>query len=66
MNANGVLNRAGFFAPGSDDEPIIACALAGGDGVFVTGDKALLDMPGIGGMSNMGPRGLWERLAGRV
>jgi putative PIN family toxin of toxin-antitoxin system len=48
-----------------DDEPIIASALAGGAGVFVAADKALLDMHGIGGMPIMAPRGLWELLAGR-
>jgi putative PIN family toxin of toxin-antitoxin system len=51
--------------PDPGDEPIIASALAGGAEVFVTGDKALLDIHDIGGMPIRAPRGLWQLLAGQ-
>lgn len=51
--------------PDPDDAPIIASALAGGAEVFVTGDKALLNLREIGGMPILAPRGLWEVLAGQ-
>jgi putative PIN family toxin of toxin-antitoxin system len=51
--------------PDPDDEPIVAAALAGESDVFVTGDKALLDLKSIEGMPVITPRGLWEILAGK-
>ena len=51
--------------PDPDDESIVAAALAGNAHVFVTGDKALLDLHAIGGMPIISPRRFWELLAGR-
>jgi uncharacterized protein len=46
----------------ADDVPIIAYALGGKADLFVTGDKALLEMKVIDGMPVISPRELWERL----
>lgn len=46
-----------------DDEAIIANALAGNANVFVTGDKALLNLESVEGLPIITPRGLWESLA---
>ena len=51
--------------PDSDDEPIIASALAGSAAVFVTGDKVLLEIRRIRHLRIVSPRGLWAELAGR-
>ena len=51
--------------PDPDDEPIVAATLAGESDVFVTGDKALLELKSIEGMPVITPRGLWEILAGK-
>ena len=51
--------------PDPDDEPIVAAAHAGKSDVFVTGDKALLELKSIEGMPVIAPRGLWEILAGK-
>jgi len=51
--------------PDPDDEPVVASALAGNANVFVTGDKALLELDSIEGMPLRSPRQLWELLAGR-
>lgn len=48
--------------PDPDDVPIIVCALAAGAEVFITGDKALLDMHSIAGMSIISPREFLESL----
>jgi len=48
-----------------DDEPIIASALAGQALVFVTGDKALLELKRIEQLPLISPRQFWERLSGR-
>jgi putative PIN family toxin of toxin-antitoxin system len=50
--------------PDPDDAPIIAAALAGKSDIFVTGDKALLELKSIEGMPVITPRVLWEMLAG--
>ena len=49
--------------PDPDDEAILAAALAGNANVFVTGDKALLNLESVGGLPIITPRGLWESLA---
>jgi predicted nucleic acid-binding protein len=49
--------------PDPDDEPIVAAALSGKSDVFVTGDKALLELQCIEGMPIIAPRQLWEKLA---
>jgi putative PIN family toxin of toxin-antitoxin system len=51
--------------PDPDDEPIIASALAGQAHVFVTGDKALLDLQRVEQLPVISPRQFWEMLAGR-
>ena len=48
-----------------DDEPVIASALAGQARVFVTGDKALLELQRVEGLPVISPRQFWELLAGR-
>jgi len=47
-----------------DDVAILACAIASGADVFVTGDKALLSLGAIGDIPILSPRQLWEQLAG--
>ena len=47
-----------------DDIPILACAIAAKAEVFVTGDKALLALGEVAGMTLLSPRQLWQRLAG--
>lgn len=47
----------------ADDIPILSCALAGNADVFVTGDKALLDLQKVDGLLILSPRELWTRLA---
>jgi len=49
--------------PDPDDEAIIADALAGNANVFVTGDKALLNLEDVEGLPVITPRSLWESLA---
>jgi len=49
--------------PGPDDEAILAATLAGNANVFVTGDKALLNLESVEGLLIITPRGLWETLA---
>jgi len=49
--------------PDPDDEAIPAAALAGNANVFVTGDKALLNLGSVEGLPIITPRGLWESLA---
>jgi uncharacterized protein len=48
-----------------DDVPVFACALAAKADVFVTGDKELLALGAVEGMSILAPRQLWEKLAAR-
>lgn len=50
--------------PDPDDVPIIACAVAAKADVFVTGDKALLDLGKVEGMPILSPRELWQGLSG--
>lgn len=51
--------------PDSDDESIVASALAGNAKVFVTGDKALLKLRNIEQLPLISPRELWEKLSER-
>lgn len=44
------------------DAPIVACALAARADLFVTGNKALLDMKSIKGIRILSPREMYERL----
>lgn len=48
----------------ADDVPILACAIASGADVFVTGDKALLALGAIKDIPILSPRQLWEQLSG--
>ncbi len=50
--------------PDSDDIAILACALAAKADVFVTGDKALLDLRTVEQLPILPPRQVWQRLAG--
>ena len=54
--------RIAFKDP--DDIPILACAVAAKADVFVTGDKALLQLGEIEGIAILSPRQMWEKLAG--
>jgi len=51
--------------PDPDDEPIVASALSGKAKVFVTGDKALLELDCVEGLSIVSPRQFWEMLSDR-
>ena len=51
--------------PDPDDEAIVASAIAGNANVFVTGDKALLELQSVEHLPIVSPRSLWEMLAGR-
>jgi len=51
--------------PDPDDEPLVASALAGNANVFVTGDKALLELQSVEHLPIVSPRKFWEMLAGR-
>ena len=51
--------------PDPDDEPIIASALAGRANVFVTGEKALLELQRVEYLPVISLRQFWEMLAGR-
>lgn len=48
--------------PDPDDEPIVAAALEGQANVFVTGDKALLQVQSVEGLAIISPRNFWEML----
>lgn len=48
--------------PDPDDAPILACALAGNTDLFVTGDKALLELKVVEGIAILSPRQMYERL----
>ena len=49
--------------PDPGDEPIVASALAGQAHVFVTGDKALLELQQVANLPVISPRQFWEMLA---
>lgn len=46
------------------DAPIVACAIAAKADVFVTGDKALLDLHEIDNLPVLSPRDLWKKVRG--
>lgn len=48
--------------PDPDDIPIMACALAAGVDVIVTGDKALVEIGKIDAIPILTPRQLWQWL----
>ncbi|MEA3411107.1 MAG: putative toxin-antitoxin system toxin component, PIN family [Pseudomonadota bacterium] len=48
--------------PDPADAPILAAALEARAEVFVTGDRALLELREVQGMAILSPRGFWERL----
>ena len=48
--------------PDPDDIKILAYASGGQSNIFVTGDKALLDLKAIGGMIIISPRECWVKL----
>ena len=50
--------------PDPDDEAIIASALAGQAEVFITGDKALLELKFVEKLPVISPRQFWEMLSG--
>jgi putative PIN family toxin of toxin-antitoxin system len=50
----------------ASDAPIIACALSAQADLFVTGDKALLELGEVGAMSIISPRQMYERLIRRT
>lgn len=49
--------------PDPDDIPVLACALDAGVDVFVTGDRALLELGEVEGLPIISPRQLWDQLA---
>jgi putative PIN family toxin of toxin-antitoxin system len=51
--------------PDPDDEPIVASAIAGHANIFVTGDKALLELLSVEQLPIVSPRKFWEMLSGR-
>jgi len=57
-------NRPAIPIKDTDDIPILACAIAGGADVFVTGDKELLGLGRIGNLPIVSPRQLWFQLTG--
>jgi putative PIN family toxin of toxin-antitoxin system len=68
LKSEGEVVRANKFPALSfkdpDDIPILACAIAGRTDVFVTGDKALLELREIEGIPILSVRQFWQRLAG--
>lgn len=52
--------------PDPDDGPVIACALAAGAGIFITGDKALFKLDGVQGMGIVSPREFLRQFGARL
>lgn len=48
----------------TDDIPILACVISARPDVFVTGDRALLDLGAVENIPILSPRQLWRKLAG--
>ena len=53
------------FTTRPDDEAIVASAIAGNANVFVTGDKALLELQSVEHLPIVSPRKFWEMLSSR-
>ena len=51
--------------PDPDDELIVASAIAGNANIFVTGDKALLELQSVEQLPIVSPRKFWEMLSSR-
>ena len=51
--------------PDPDDEPIVASAIAGNANIFVTGDKALLELQSVEQLPIVSHRKFWAMLSGR-
>lgn len=62
LNPAPAANRDLPGIPDPDDIPILACALAAGADVFITGDKALLELGQLGGLALLNPRQAWQQL----
>ena len=54
----------GVAVPDPTDVPILACAVSASADVFVTGDKALLELREIEGIPIFSPRQFWQKIAG--
>lgn len=54
----------GVAVPDPTDVPILACAVSATADAFVTGDKALLELREIEGISIFSPRQFWQKIAG--
>jgi len=48
-----------------DDDPFIACAVAGGCDAIISGDHHLLEVSGYGGIDVLTPRQLLDRISGK-
>lgn len=49
--------------PDADDIPVVGSAITADADVFVTGDKALLEVAEAGGLRLLSPRDFWEILS---
>jgi predicted nucleic acid-binding protein len=61
---SGSLPTASLAIDDVADAEILACAISGKAEVFVTGDKALLDLGSVEKIRIRSPRQLWQQLAG--
>lgn len=55
----------GVAVPDPTDVPILACAVSANADVFVTGDRALLELRKIEGIPILSVQQFWQKLAGR-
>ena len=62
--APGTTDVPNTFVSDPDDVPILACAITAKADIFVTGDKALLEIGIVAGMPILSPRELWQKLTG--
>jgi predicted nucleic acid-binding protein len=54
----------GVAIPDPTDVPILACAISANADVFVTGDRALLELREVEGIPILSVRQFWQKLAG--